>query len=222
MCPDLARLLPDQEKENRQVVHAKRPQGVLVRPDRAEVLAVAVDAEHVAELARVDDAFQRADGWVVQQQMAGHQHTAALLRQLAQLLHLAAPHRGRLLDEHVLVRLERPSRELVVRRYGRGDHDGVHRVVGEHVAEARRDARRGMPLGRRCGLLFVDVAEPRHVGELSEVAQELFPPLAQPDLADADGLWRRHSFHTFSFPEPFPPVAFLRSTTTSARSIRSS
>ena len=41
----------EQVEDHREVVHAERPERVLVRADDAEVLAVAVDAEHVAELA---------------------------------------------------------------------------------------------------------------------------------------------------------------------------
>jgi len=38
-------------------VHAERPERVLVLPDDAEVLAVAVDAEDLAEVAVVDHRF---------------------------------------------------------------------------------------------------------------------------------------------------------------------
>src|SRR4051812_5408046 len=46
----LARLLVEQVEDHRQVVHAERPERVLVRPHDPEVLAVAVDAEHLAQV----------------------------------------------------------------------------------------------------------------------------------------------------------------------------
>ncbi len=54
-------ILVEQVEDHRQVVHAERPERVLVRADDAEVLPVAVDAEHVAELARVDQLLQLQD-----------------------------------------------------------------------------------------------------------------------------------------------------------------
>jgi hypothetical protein len=61
---DLARLLADEVEDHREVVHAERPERVLVLADLAEVLPVAVDAEHVAERRRVDELLQLAHaGW---------------------------------------------------------------------------------------------------------------------------------------------------------------
>ena len=114
---------------------AERPERVLVRAHDAEVLAVAVDAEHLAELAGVDQLLQLPDAGVVEQQMARHQHEVALGRERDELVHLGGAHRRRLLDEHVLARLERLLRERVVRRHRRRDHDGVERPVGEQLVE---------------------------------------------------------------------------------------
>ena len=72
--PGLRRLLADEVEDHREVVHAERPERVLVLADRAEVLAVAVDAEHVAEVAGVDELLQLAHARVVEQQVARHQH----------------------------------------------------------------------------------------------------------------------------------------------------
>ena len=97
----------DQVEDHREVVNAERPERVLVLADHAEVLAVAVDAEDVAELAGVDELLQLAHAGVVEQQVARHQHEASLLGERDELLHLGGAHRGRLLDEDVLARLER-------------------------------------------------------------------------------------------------------------------
>ena len=106
-----------------------------------EVLAVAVDAGHLAELARVDELLHLAEARVVEEQVPGHQHEAALLRQRDELLHLARPHRRRLLDEHVLARLERLLRERVVRRHGRRDDDRVDGCRRRAGRRSRRSSR---------------------------------------------------------------------------------
>src|SRR6266508_3316692 len=62
---DLARLLVEQVEDHGEVVNAERPERVLVLADDPEVLAVAVDAEHLAELPRVDELFQLPNAWVV-------------------------------------------------------------------------------------------------------------------------------------------------------------
>ena len=131
-----SRILVDEVEDHREVVHAERPEGVLVRADDAEVDPVAVDAEHVADLARVDQLLQLQHGRVVEQEMAGHEHEVALLGDAHELVHLGGVHRRRLLDEDVLAGLERLLREREVRRHRRRDHDRVERVVGEQVVVA--------------------------------------------------------------------------------------
>ena len=61
------RLLADQVEDHGKVVHAERPQRVLVLADHTEVLPVAVDAQHVAELAGVDQRLQLVHAGVVEQ-----------------------------------------------------------------------------------------------------------------------------------------------------------
>ena len=154
---------------------------------------------------------------MVEQQVSRHQDQVAFLGQLAQLFDLRSAHCRRLLYEHVLAGLECAPRELVVRRHRRSDDNCLHRVIREHVAEARGHLRRRIRLSRLGAALFVDIAKPNEVRELVEVAGEVLSPLAQADLTDA-----RHSFQTFSWFDPFLPVALRRSTTTCARSTRSS
>ena len=86
---------------------AQRPERVLVVADDPEVLPVAVDAEHVAERAGVDELFQLLDAGVVEQQVARHADEVALGGEADELVHLIAAHRRRLLDEDVLAGLER-------------------------------------------------------------------------------------------------------------------
>ena len=182
---DGLRLLADEVEDHGEVVHAERPERVLVAADDAEVLAVRVHAQELAELAGVEELLQLEDARVVQQQMAGHEHEAALTREPQQLLHLGALHRRRLLDEHVLARLERLLRERVVGRHRRRDDDGVELVVGEQLVEVGRHPRLRMPCRELLPQLLRGVAEPRELGELVEVADEVLPPVAEADLADA-------------------------------------
>ena len=140
----LVGLLVEQVEDHREVVHAERPERVLVRADDAEVLAVAVHAEHLAELARVDELLQLPHARVVEQEVARHEHEVAVGRDRDELVDLLGPHRGRLLDEHVLPRLERLLRKCVVRRYRRRDDDAFD--LGSRRGAPRttsRDARRG-------------------------------------------------------------------------------
>jgi hypothetical protein len=155
---------------------------------------------------------------VIEQQVPRHQDEAAFFREVAELLELGTAHRGRLLDEDVLAGLERASRELVVSRHGRRDHDRLDGVVRQEVIEGRRQARLRIALREALVLCLVDVAEPGEVGEVGEVAREVLAPLAEADLSQA----RHQSFHTFPLPAPFLPVALRRSTTICARSTRSS
>ena len=187
---------------------AERPQSVLVRADDSEVLPVAIDAEHVAELSRVDELLQLLHAWVVEQQMSGHEHQSARLCERDELLHLGDVHRRRLLDEDVLLRLERLLRERVVRRHRSRDHDSLQLVVCEHLLERRRHPRvrvAGAELGaaRRVGL-----ADPGEVRELVEVAHEVLAPVPEPRLTDV----HRHSLKTVGDAVPFLPVALRRST----------
>jgi hypothetical protein len=182
----LRRLLADEVEDHGEVVHAERPEGVLVLADLAEVLPVPVDAENVAELTRLHELLELADAGVVEEEVAGHQHELVLLGEPDELLHLSRPHRGRLLHEDVLAGLERPLRELVVRRHRRRDDHGVELVVGQQLVEVGREpgARIARPelrlqLGR-------DVAQPHQLREVVEVAGEVRAPVAEPGLANAN------------------------------------
>ena len=143
--------------------------------------------------------------------MPGHEDEVVLLRQRDELLHLLAAHRRRLLDEHVLARLERLLRERVVRGHGSRDHDRVDRVVGEQVLEGAGDA--GLRVARRVLRLqlLVGVADPREVGELADDSRDVPSPAPDARVGDAG-----QSFQTLSLVTPARPVAFRRSTTSCA------
>src|SRR5439155_15658401 len=97
--PCLRWFLFQEVQDHREVVDAERPERVLILPDLAEVLAVAVDVEDVAELVRLDQLLQALDARVVEEQMTRHQHAPALLRGRDEVLDLGAGQRRWLLDE---------------------------------------------------------------------------------------------------------------------------
>jgi hypothetical protein len=181
-----ARLLLEQVEDDREVVDAERPERVLVLADLAEVLAVAVDAQDLPELASDDELLQHRDRGVVEQQVRGHQHEVALDGERAELLHLVGPHRRRLLDEDVLAREQRPLGELVVRGNGSGDDDRVEVWVAQELVEVggRPDVR--VPGRHALPQRGVEVAEPTEVGQLVEVAREVRAPVAESRDADLD------------------------------------
>ena len=206
-------LLLDQVQDHREVVDAERPQRVLVLADLAEVLAVAVDDEHLAELARVDELLHLLHARVVEEEVAGHEDEPARLGEADQLLHLRDPHRRRLLDEDVLAGLERRFGERIVRRHRRRDDDRLD-VGGDHLRELAGHARVRVAVRELFPQRFARVADPREVGLVVEDTREVPAPVAQPDLSDPQA----HSLKTCSAALPFTPVALRRSTTSDASS----
>jgi pyruvate/2-oxoglutarate dehydrogenase complex dihydrolipoamide acyltransferase (E2) component len=91
--------------------------------------------------------------------------------------------------------------------------NGVLQQILVAVGRARTRVSHGIAGEQR----LVEIAEPREVGELVEVAREVRPPVAETDLSDARR-FHRHNFQTFPFAEPFLPVAFRKSTTIFASS----
>ena len=208
----LVRLLVEQVEDHREVVHAERPERVLVRPHDAEVLTVAVDAEHLAQLAEVDERLQLADARVIEQEMAGHQHEVALGRRRYELVDLGAPHRGRLLDEHMPARSERPPGQVVVRGHRRRDHHRVDGVVGQELVEVPDHPRLGVARGEALLQRGIELAERREDAEIVEVPRQVRPPV--PEAGDT-----YQSLKTLSeLRLPLWPVALRRSTTRLASS----
>ena len=142
--PRPRRLLVEEVEDHRQVVHAERPERVLVLADDAEVDAVAVDAEHVAELARVDELLHLAHARVVEQQVPRHQHEPARVGERDEL----APSRtariaGGFSTKTCLPASSACLRERVVRRDGRRD-------ARPRRARGRRAAPRSRRSTRAC------------------------------------------------------------------------
>ena len=77
---DLDRRVAEQEHERRHVVHAERPERVLVASELAEVEAVGVGVQHVAELADLDHVAHAQHGRVVLEQVPDHQPQVAAPR----------------------------------------------------------------------------------------------------------------------------------------------
>src|SRR5262249_55432145 len=183
---ELARLLADQVQDDREVVDAEGPKRVFVLADLAEVLPVAIQVQHFAELAGVDDLLQPAYTWVVEQQVSGEQHQIALLGVRDQLVGLDARQGRRLLDEDVLAGEQRAAGQGEGRDDGRRDDDRVELRVGEHLLEVVGRPRTGESSRDALTLVRRDVAEPAKLGEIVEIAREVRAPVAEPSEAYAD------------------------------------
>ena len=155
---------------------------------------------------------------MVQEEVAGHEDEPALLGQREQLLGLGARLGRRLLHEDVLAGQQRLLGQFVVCHHGGRDRDRVQLRIGQQLLEVACGSRSGIPRRVLCEEVGREVAEPAKVGELGKVAGEVRAPVAEAGVADPDA----HSFQTFPFCAPLAPVAFLRSTTSLARSTRSS
>ena len=142
------RLLAGQVQQHRDVVCAEAPECVLIRPQLAEVQAVAVDVvDAVAQLAGVEQLLELLHAGVILEQVADHQKPAAGAGGCQRALGVGHRLRERLLDKAVLARLQRALRKTSMGRHRRRDHDGVQTSVVEQLVELRRHARGGKPLG---------------------------------------------------------------------------
>ena len=130
----------EQVQHDRDVVHAQAPERVFVLADHAQVLAVAVHVQHVAELARFDQLTQLDHGRVEPQQVADHHDPRPLGGQCLQLPRLGDRPGQRLLHEHVLSGQQgAPGQGVVGGHRCRHDHR-VQRLVLDQVVEASRHA----------------------------------------------------------------------------------
>ena len=164
---------------------AERPERVLVAADDAEVLAVAVHAQTSPSSPLSISSFSlRTPGWY-SSRWPGMSTRSRSPREREQLLHLGGAHRRRLLDEDVLARLERPPRELVVRRDRRRDRRRRRARRRPAARRSRRSCgRSGSGRANSRAAAPSSVAEPRELGELVEVAGEVRAPVAEAGLAD--------------------------------------
>ena len=182
----LDRLLAREAKHDRDVVRAERPQGVLVRPQLAQVQPVRVDVVDVAELARLGDLLQLLDARVVLEQVSDHQHPAGVARGVRNLLGLGRGLREGLLHEAVLARLEHACRQLGMARHVRGHDDRVEIGVGEQLVQFTGLAHTRKLSARARTCLLRGVAEPAELGvrQAVEVAREVGAPVPESDHPD--------------------------------------
>ena len=132
--------------------------------------------------------FSFIDARVVLEQVADHERPSRLLRRGDGALGVGDRLRERLLDEAVLAGAQHALGEIGVGRDGRGQDDGVERVVGQEVVERPGAARTGEARADALERGGVAVAQPGQLAALNrgEVAREVGPPVAQPGDADRD------------------------------------
>ena len=192
---DLVRLLAGQAQQDRHVVRAERPQGILVRAELAEVEPVAVDVEDPAEVAVVDQLLELDDAGVVLEQVADHERPPRRRGGADDGLRSRRRLRHRLLDEAVLAGLEHADGERLVGRDGRGQHDGVDRAVGQHLVEVGGEARGGEHGRDARAVRLRGVAAPDELGvrQCRDVAGDVRAPVAETRDGDAESTTRGRS-----------------------------
>ena len=179
----IRRHLVEQPEDHVHVVRREAPQRVLLGADAAEVQAVRIDVAQPSELPARDELPKPLDRRVVFEKMTRHQHPPAPIRLLGE----RAPFRDeRLLDEHVLVRLQRAPGEIGVLRGRRGDDDGVQLGIRKHRGGIV-DAREGMLAPCRLSGGAVGVTDDPQRAARREIAREVAPPLPVSDQADRRG-----------------------------------
>ena len=124
----------------------------------------------------------------VEKRVVDHQGEAAAVRLVDQVQDLVGGLGQRLLDQHVLAGPQRRQRQLVVGMDRRGDRDGIDARVPQQVAEVmgRHDIGMEAPALGQVGCAQVGHAD--DAGGLAgrEIANEVRPPVAVADDADAD------------------------------------
>src|SRR5437016_6775189 len=108
----------EHEKNLRDIVRGKAPQGVFVAADTSQVYALRVDVVERAKLARLDHCFKTAHDRVVFEKMADHEHAVLFFREFHQLLCVAQAQSKGLLDEHIAAHQQGLFREFVMRDRG--------------------------------------------------------------------------------------------------------
>ena len=120
---------------------------------------------------------------MVLEQVTDHEDALRRLGGRAHVLGVGHVERERLLDEDVLAGLDAGQRELRVACCGRGDGDGVDRVVGEELVElTHRDA---MALRHRRRRGRVGIVHGHERAELIEHPHEVATPVPAPEDRDA-------------------------------------
>ncbi len=183
---DPGRGVVEQVVEDRDVVRRQVPERVDVRAERTEVRAARVHVVQVAERAVVHQRLHAADAAVVEERVAGQEDPVDLLRELDELVGLGDVDGERLLHQHVLAELQRPARDLAMRRGLCADHGRLDRVVVECLLDAGRELDVGEATCHLVEPARALVADDRHarVGELAEHAHVVHAPVTAPDHCD--------------------------------------
>ena len=175
-------------EDDREIVRGEVPDDVDVALENAQVQPGAVDVEHIAQHAALDDLFHLVDAGRILEGVVHHQDLAVLLRKRDQFLGLVDLGRQRLLDQDMLAGLERLLRQRIVRADVRADGNGIDRRVVDDVVVVGGglDARVEVLHVREA--LLVHVAADRHLarGNLVEVADDVGSPVACPNYSDLD------------------------------------
>ena len=211
---DLARLLAEQPEDHREVVHAERPERVLVRADHPR----GSGGSRRRRRRRRARPRRRAPSPCAGRggRAAGGPASARGRRARASSTSssISSPRiAGGFSTKTCLPASSASLRELVVGRHRRRDHD---RLDGRRPRAARRVGRHAcsrVALRELGPPVRVGVADPGEVGELADDPHDVLAPPAEPDVGDAG-----HSFQTFSLATPARPVALRRSTTSCASS----
>ena len=185
---DLDRLVVQEVEENSDVLRTEMPERVLVRADPAVLVPIGVEVVDVTERAGDDELLQLAHCRLEENCVAHRQDPIACLGLVDEGLRFLAAECDRLLDEDVLVGLQRSLGEVEAIRCRRRDDDGVDAVVGQDVAEARGPARSRESRAVGHADVRAPVAEPTDLcaGQLVEGAGESRAALAEPHEGDAN------------------------------------
>src|SRR5579862_2064895 len=182
---DLAR---NEVEQDREIVRRRVPPHVRVALDASHAEALEGEMAHVAELAALDEPLHLAHHRIVEERFVDEQDAVPLPRRLDERAAFPRRQRERLLDPHVLPRLERGERHRVMARRRRGEDDRIDVVATQELRVVARAARGGI-VGEEGGEpRRVDVAEAGHARgvEPGEGADEVLAPVAEADDADVD------------------------------------
>src|SRR5215469_2284150 len=145
---------------DRSIVGRQVPQRTDIGPHRSEVGALEAHVVDFAQLTRLDQVVDDANGRIVFEYMADHQHAAPLLGQSNQIRRLPRICRQRLLDQRVLAGFEHlPAQRIMCSRRGRDDNSDDGRIGDRDLNVSSRLGMR-VAAGEDIQVLGVHVAQP--------------------------------------------------------------
>ena len=149
----------------------------------------------LAQVSGVHELLELEDGGMVLEDVAHHEDPFAAAGRLHELLRLPDLQGEGLLHEHVLARLERLPRQLVMEDGGAGHRDRLYLGIVQQVVEAGDGAdtpvaRLRLPAGPGIG-----VAHGGQMAHLKQVAAQVPPPVSTARQPNPDPA-RRHLFQS--------------------------